>query len=146
MKWPTDLSVTVSDCMTVPHRGCTCLFRCHLWISVMPTCSWKSGIDRMQRSKKGDNRTSFLHILTWPHLMGSSTCDKPLTRAPINLSHGLVATSIHLKEKKTHLNKSRKNAEEDYFWSETDSEIYFLFSPLNKWFMEYMHLKELKAF
>lgn len=77
--------------------------------------SAKVEVTEVQRPKDGDKRIDFLHILPGPRLMKSNFGGKPLTGAPTYLYHGHLATSDHFKKKKTLLNNSGKDAEEDYF-------------------------------
>lgn len=126
------LSVTVSDCMTVPYRWChLCLQVSLMDFSDVHQELQEGKWEGMQRSKKGDNRIGFLHILTWRHVMGSNFCGRPLTWVPTDLYQAFIATSVHLKEKKIVLNNSGKDAEEDYFLSQTQKYIFFLVLWIN---------------
>lgn len=97
---------------------------------------------RKKRIGSASSTSSLNQIRLWER----NFCSKPLSGAPTYLYRDLRATAVTLKEKKIVLNDSGKGAGEDYLWSQTNSEIYLLLNPLNKWFIECVHFKELNAF
>lgn len=119
--------ISLSQWSSLIVRLCS-FFRCHLWTSVKPTSSCKSGSDR--GCKGLGNKIIVVAIIlyssTFPldHIYEEQLLWQTLTSESTDLDHRLIW-------RKTVLNNSGKDAEEDYFSSQTQKCIFLLFLWIN---------------